>query len=127
MALVDPLPAGLEPLNPTLATTGAIPRERPDDSVGGTGSLLDAAGRFEAPWWWRRPWFDHQNLRDERVEAFASLLGEGVFTYSYVARATTPGTYVVPAARAEEMYRPETFGRGGTDRVVVAAGHSVKQ
>ena len=64
---------------------------------------------------------------NDRVEAFAWLLGEGVFTYSYVARATTPGTYVVPAARAEDMYHPETFGRGGTDRVVVAAGHSVKQ
>ena len=39
--------------------------------------------------------------------------------YSYVARATTPGTFVVPPPKAEEMYAPETFGRGATDRVVV--------
>jgi len=70
-------------------------------------------------WWWRRTWYEHQNLRDERVEAFASLLWEGVYSYSYVARATTPGAFVVPPPKAEEMYHPETFGRGGTDRVVI--------
>jgi hypothetical protein len=36
-----------------------------------------------------------------------------------VARATTPGVFVVPPAKAEEMYHPETFGRGKTDRVKV--------
>ena len=65
------------------------------------------------------PWFDHQNLRDDRVEAFSALLWEGVHTYRYVARATTPGTFVVPPPKAEEMYAPETFGRGATDRVIV--------
>jgi len=66
---------------------------------------------------WHRVWFEHQNLRDERAEAFTSLLWEGVYSYSYVARATTPGEFVVPPAKAEEMYHPETFGRGKTDRV----------
>jgi uncharacterized protein YfaS (alpha-2-macroglobulin family) len=105
VALVDPLPAGLEPLNPALATTGTIPVETPK-----------ATGFW---WWWSRTWYEHQNLRDERVEAFASLLWEGVHEYVYSARATTPGTFVVPPPKAEEMYFPETFGRGGTDRVVV--------
>jgi alpha-2-macroglobulin len=36
-----------------------------------------------------------------------------------VARATTPGRYVVPPAKAEEMYAPETFGRSAGDRVIV--------
>jgi len=57
--------------------------------------------------------------RDERAEAFASLLWEGVYNYSYVTRATTPGQFVVPPAKAEEMYHPETFGRTGTDFVKV--------
>jgi Bacterial Alpha-2-macroglobulin MG10 domain len=35
----------------------------------------------------------------------------GVYTYSYVVRATTPGLFIVPPAKAEEMYHPETFGR----------------
>ena len=108
VALVDPLPAGLEALNPALATTGALPPAPADD----------AADR-RAWWWWSRPWFEHQNLRDERVEAFTTLLWEGVHQYSYVARATTPGRFVVPPPKAEEMYHPETFGRGATDTVMV--------
>jgi uncharacterized protein YfaS (alpha-2-macroglobulin family) len=57
--------------------------------------------------------------RDERAEAFTALLWEGVYNYSYVVRATTPGAFIVPPAKAEEMYHPETFGRGKTDRVVI--------
>ena len=70
-------------------------------------------------WWWRGTWYEHQNLRDDRAEAFTSLMWEGVYNYSYVARATTPGAFVVPPAKAEEMYAPETFGRGQSDRVIV--------
>jgi uncharacterized protein YfaS (alpha-2-macroglobulin family) len=115
VALVDPLPAGLEALNPSLATTGAIPRDEKQTGVAEYGSRSFGSG-----WWWLRPeWFEHQNLRDDRVEAFTSLLWEGVYKYSYVARATTPGQFIVPPSKAEEMYHPETFGRGKTDQVRV--------
>ncbi len=106
VALVDPLPAGLEALNPELAITGRLPQDPKDQTSGN--------------WWWRWwQWFEHQNMRDERVEAFTSLLWEGVYNYSYVARATTPGNFVVPPTKAEEMYHPETFGRSASDRVVI--------
>ncbi|MFL6332226.1 MAG: DUF6049 family protein [Pyrinomonadaceae bacterium] len=109
VALVDPLPAGLEALNPALAVTGTIPQEQQEQGAQGFGW-----------WWWRSSrWFEHQNLRDDRAEAFTSLMWEGVYNYSYTARATTPGTFVVPPAKAEEMYAPETFGRGQSDKVVV--------
>jgi alpha-2-macroglobulin len=113
VALVDPLPAGFESLNPTLATTGSIPVDPKGTGVTEYGSRSYGYGW----WWWRPEWFEHQNLRDERTEAFTSLLWEGVYKYSYVARATTPGDFVVPPAKAEEMYHPETFGRCRTDRV----------
>jgi uncharacterized protein YfaS (alpha-2-macroglobulin family) len=109
VALVDPIPAGLEAINPSLAVSERIPDD-PD---------LQKVQPTRYGWWWLRPWFEHQNMRDERVEAFTSLLWDGVYNYSYVARATTPGTFVVPPPRAEEMYHPETFGRGPTDRVIV--------
>ena len=107
VALVDPLPAGLEILNPELAVTGDLPQD-PSSSRGGR-------------WWWGS-WYQHQNLRDERAEAFSSYLWAGVYEYSYMARATTPGAFVAPPAKAEEMYAPETFGRTGTDWVVVEMG-----
>jgi uncharacterized protein YfaS (alpha-2-macroglobulin family) len=105
VALVDPLPAGLEILNPALAVTENIPQDPNDQSAYG--------------WWWWGPWFEHQNLRDSRAEAFTTLLWDGVYNYSYVARATTPGTFIVPPAKAEEMYSPEVFGRSASDQVVV--------
>ena len=58
-------------------------------------------------------------MRDERVEAFTSDLWEGVHAYDYIARATTRGTFVAAPPKAEEMYMPETFGRGPSERVVV--------
>lgn len=102
VVLFDPLPAGLEALNPEL---------RGGESVQPPQSHLDG--------WWTSHWFDHQNLRDEQVEAFTQLLWEGVYQYDYLARATTPGEFVVPPCQAEEMYHPETFGRTHSDKVIV--------
>lgn len=110
VALVDPLAAGLEVINPDLT-----PKL---DPPGGPKPWWADTARSGRGWWWG-PWYEHQNLRDNRVEAFASLLPGGVYSYRYEARATTPGEYIVPPAKAEEMYEPETFGRSGTDRVVV--------
>ena len=104
VALVDPLPAGLEILNPELAVTAELP--------------LDPS-RSQSKRRWLGSWYQHQNLRDERAEAFTSYLWAGVYEYSYMARATTPGAFVAPPAKAEEMYAPETFGRTGTDWVVI--------
>lgn len=105
MALVDPLPAGLEAVNPALAASPKPPAERrPNDAP---------------PTWFGATWFDHENLRDDRVEAFSAYLYGGTYTYTYVARATTLGSFVVPPAKAEEIYAPEVFGRTASDRVIV--------
>ncbi len=104
VALVDPLPAGLEIVNPALAVSGSAPQDPSEQSP-----------RY---WWWWT-WYEHQNLRDERAEAFTSLLWDGVYEYTYITRATTPGVFVVPPAKAEEMYSPEVFGRSASDTVIV--------
>ncbi|KAL9648275.1 hypothetical protein ABK040_013894 [Willaertia magna] len=105
VALVDKLPAGLEVVNPELDTQVVIDNvNQEQDNYGG---------------WYNFNWFEHQNLRDERVEAFASVLYEGIYEYSYICRATTSGSYVSPPAKVEEMYAPEIFGRSGTDFVQI--------
>ncbi len=106
VALVDHLPAGLEIVNPDLAVSGDTPQD-PNSPASRYG------------WWWWGTWYEHQNLRDDRTEAFTSLLWDGVYQYTYVARATTPGQFVVPPAKAEEMYSPEVFGRSASDTVIV--------
>ncbi|HWR65203.1 MAG TPA: Ig-like domain-containing protein [Bellilinea sp.] len=105
VALVDPLPAGLEIINPALAVSQDVPQDDPTTLRYG--------------WWWWGTWYEHQNLRDDRAEAFTTLLWDGVYQYSYFARATTPGTFIVPPAKAEEMYSPEVFGRSSSDQVIV--------
>lgn len=100
VALVDPLPAGLEPVGPE-------PQERPG---------WWKRGRI-APWWGH--WHEHENLRDERAEVFSSLLWPGAHEYSYLTRATTPGRFLAPPARVEEMYADETFARSASTVVVV--------
>lgn len=107
VALVSPLPAGLEIINEGLANAVVVPDAPADEDEEPVWSW----------WWWR--WYDHVNLRDERAEAFTTLLNAGVHEYEFVARATTPGEFVVPPAKAEEMYSPEVFGRSASEIVIV--------
>lgn len=106
-AIVDPLPAGLEAVNTRLETSS---RNRASGSLDNVSST----------WSWYAYWvFNHVQMRDDRVEVFANQLPPGVYEYTYLARATTLGDFVVPPLKAEEMYAPEVFGRNGTARVSI--------
>lgn len=119
----DPLPAGLEAVDLSLATEArgfsgndcsygqrAENGENTDQSNSGWDWYY---GSWEGCWW--SP-FDHQELRDDRVVWVASVLWKGTYTMSYIARATTSGTFKRAPAYAEEMYNPAVNGRteGGT-------------
>ena len=93
----DPLPAGLEALDATLAT--------------GSRSF----GAWKA--WADGSHYDHRELRDDRVLFFRDHMQPGALTYRYLARVTTPGTFVKPPAKAEEMYTPEVYGYTAAARV----------
>jgi uncharacterized protein YfaS (alpha-2-macroglobulin family) len=105
VAVTDPLPAGFEPVESWFATSAADlsrAQDRRDEDSGGWFS------------WWARGGFDHVERNDDRVQLFATRLGEGRHTFSYIARATTAGTFRTAPAYAEEMYVPEVFGRTAT-------------
>ncbi len=122
VALVDPLPAGFQPVEPDL---------EPDDDallpsypqIGGPGTISFAALRDSLSGstlrQWRTRWYSHYALRHDRMEVFAELLEGGVYDYSYVTRAGTPGKFIAPAAAVQELYSPETHGRSATDTVSV--------
>jgi len=128
VAMVDPFAAGFEALNPDTLGTRRVSEERnvPEsegtegdgtegDGTEGTGAEVGAEDSFI----WRRTWFDHQNFRDNQAEAFTTILYNGQVEYTYFIRATTPGTFIVPPCKVEEMYAPETFGRTTTEVVVI--------
>ena len=97
----DPVPAGLEAIDTTLATSAQqAPQGDPE------GESADLTGRPQ----WFSP-FNHTEMRDAEVVLFADHLPPGVHEYSYTARATVAGTFLHPGATAEEMYAPEIRGR----------------
>jgi uncharacterized protein YfaS (alpha-2-macroglobulin family) len=110
VALTDPLPAGFEPVESWFATTARTLAEDQDRQ--------DPGG---ADWtsWWARGGFDHIERHDNRVVLFATRLSEGRHTFSYIARATTAGSFRTAPAHAEEMYEPEVFGRTATAVITV--------
>jgi hypothetical protein len=91
LLLVDPLPAGLEIENPRLTETSA-------DAFSFLGDVTPA---------------EHTEARDDRFVAAFERSGQEKkpVRIGYLVRAVTPGRYVHPAALAEDMYRPERFGR----------------
>ncbi|MCB1428812.1 MAG: alpha-2-macroglobulin family protein, partial [Nitratireductor sp.] len=58
----------------------------------------------------------HSEFRDDRfVSAFNRSSGDDrSFAIAYVVRAVTPGTYTLPAASVEDMYRPQFSARTAT-------------
>lgn len=121
VVLDDALPAGLEAIDLSLRTASALagpgsvqPQQVEGEGREGSGQLMSwMYGSWDSGWW--SP-FDHRELRDDRVVYAATVLFPGTYTATYVARATTPGTFIRPPAHAEEMYNPAVNGRsdGGT-------------
>ncbi|HFQ15885.1 MAG TPA: alpha-2-macroglobulin family protein, partial [Rhodobacteraceae bacterium] len=103
LLVVDRLPAGLEIDNPALMTSA---------SLAGFDWLPKSAGAV------------HSEFRDDRfVAAMDRNPGSNRdFTLAYMVRAVSPGSFVVPPAVVEDMYRPFTNARTATGRVEVLAG-----
>ena len=96
--LTHPLPAGWEIENPRLGAETA-------DALPWLGALSEPKA-YEA--------------RDDRYVAAIDLTPETPsFRLAYVVRAVTPGTYDLPGAALEDMYRPRYFARQAGGRITV--------
>jgi uncharacterized protein YfaS (alpha-2-macroglobulin family) len=97
----DPLPAGFEAVDQSLEISPQnqqIPQ------------FYDWNDVFRRGWgWW---YFDRTELRDEGVMVSADYLPAGTYIYTYLARASTVGTFNVIPPTAQEFYFPEVYGRG---------------
>ncbi len=102
LLIVDRLPAGLEIDNPALFDSGNI----------------DAFS-----WLKQDVTPSHEEYRDDRfVAAFDRDSSQSAFfSVAYVIRAVAPGRYVYPSATAEDMYRPDRYGRTDFGAVEVKA------
>jgi len=78
----SPLPAGTEAVDTSLKTTSQIAEAPELNQVNQPYSFYDGWG-----WWW----FNHTELRDEKVALFASYLPRGTYEYTYQIRAGWTG------------------------------------
>jgi len=97
----DPLPAGFE----IETVLGA------DDAQSGPFKFL---GKLSEA--------DVQESRDDRYVAAMDLPGKAAFAFAYVARAVTPGDYLLPGVQARDMYRPSLQARTPAGRTTIAPG-----
>jgi uncharacterized protein YfaS (alpha-2-macroglobulin family) len=107
IAIVDLLAAGLEPVMPPPADPSAEGIEEPE--------LAETAIASSTGW---QPSF--VNVRDDRVVLHGSL-SRNAITYDYRVRATTAGTFHLPAPYAEGMYDRTLQGRGDVGRLTIGA------
>lgn len=100
----DPLPAGFESINDKFKTSASW-----EHTMGNDDSDI---------WqWWRQFPFNNVELRDDRVVLFADDLPLGSYTFTYYVRASSRGSFSMPATRAECMYEPEIFGQSSSKSV----------
>jgi uncharacterized protein YfaS (alpha-2-macroglobulin family) len=100
VAFVVPFAAGFEPLNPELRTSGSEAKPAEADSTTPT----------------------YVARLDHEVRYYFDRIGAGTWTFHFRLRATTPGSYVHPGARAELMYDESVTGTSDGLRVVIARG-----
>lgn len=110
-AVEDLLPAGLEPIDTSLKTASAAAQGA--ELQPGASPIAD-----DVPYWY---YFGQTSIHDDRVALFASYLPRGTYTYTYMARATTPGVFQTLPATAYQMYAPEVFGRSAGALFTVTA------
>ena len=114
VALVDPIPAGFEIVDPKLATSA--------DADAGSGS---GSGASTSSGWGTQAWafsWDDEELLDDRAEWFADHLPAGTYELTYHARATIAGTFAAAPATAEAMYHPDLHGRSASAAVTIGDG-----
>jgi uncharacterized protein YfaS (alpha-2-macroglobulin family) len=98
VALRLPLPAGLEPLNPALASA--------------TADATPSAGPTLAP--------SYASYGDDEVVAVWLTLPKGAYALRTRMRAITAGSFTQPPATAEMLYQPGVSAASGGQRVEIA-------
>lgn len=117
VVLNDPLPGGLETVNRDLATASSVDAEQAlfDEAGGSYWFKFDDWQEFQASRWS----FYHKELRHDSARFYSDWLEPGNYHLSYMAQAVAMGTFSIPATMAEEMYDPDTYGRGTKGELIV--------
>jgi uncharacterized protein YfaS (alpha-2-macroglobulin family) len=96
-------------VNPKLASGGT-----PEDKDKPTDPWASYRSRWAGVNW------DHQDMRDDRIQWFADHMGAGHYSLQYQVRATIAGTFTALPAQIEAMYQPDIRGRSDQATITIA-------
>lgn len=112
----DPLPAGVEGIDPTLQTSAQTETdptmERQDDPL-------------SFGWGWY--FFSSIQFEDERVVLSSQYLNAGTYEFIYSIRPSIEGVYNVIPPTASQYYLPEVFGRGAGSTFTVLPAQDTQE
>src|SRR5688572_645718 len=106
LAVEDYLPGGLEALNEGLNAANQV--------------SMDSWGYEDyRPFYWEEYGYNYKEIRGDRVVFFITTFEKGTRTFTYYARATTPGRFVALPAQAYAMYDLDLWGRSESVNVQI--------
>ncbi|MDB9510208.1 alpha-2-macroglobulin family protein [Kamptonema animale CS-326] len=97
VVITDQLPAGFEAI---------------DNSFQTSTKAVEAQGDS-----WQ---IGYKTMYRDRVVAYSDRLEPGAYSFHYLVRSVTPGTYLWPGAEAHLQYAPEEFGRSASSTLIVS-------
>ncbi|HEY8287048.1 MAG TPA: alpha-2-macroglobulin family protein, partial [Chloroflexota bacterium] len=99
LEIADPIPAGAEPVDPSLRTTSVLSTL--------TSQTVIPQGTNNLGWY-----VQHVELRSDQADLFADYLPAGTYQYSYQIHLTSAGSYHALPTTAHETYFPDVYGQG---------------
>ena len=99
LEISDPIPAGAEPVDPSLRTTSVLSTL--------TSQTVIPQGTNNLAWY-----VQHVELLSDQAALFADYLPAGTYQYSYQIHLTSAGSYHALPTTARETYFPDVYGQG---------------
>ncbi len=135
VVLDDPLPAGFVAINSAIKTEeqGALAKKMKrimhQQGDEGEGDDDEFEGEFGEGFGWNDWYWDPMGfyrftpnffeIRNDRVLAFRNQAWNGIYEYSYYARAVCEGEFLMPSAKIQLMYDPDVVAYTPTGKIVI--------
>ena len=106
--LDDPLPSGLVAINSAIKTEEQVDKQDDESSYWNSNGTYKLVPNFV-------------EFKDDRVLVFKDRMSwNGIYQYTYYARAIMEGDFVLPSTKVQLMYSPQVSGFTPKDRIQIS-------
>ena len=108
VVLDDPLPSGLVAINSAIKTEEQVDKQDDESSYWNSNGTYKLVPNFV-------------EFKDDRVLVFKDRMSwNGIYQYTYYARAIMKGDFVLPSTKVQLMYSPQVSGFTPKDRIQIS-------